>query len=289
MARYRNSKQISNWSRTRWPTSVELARLRHVRRPAFASEFASQLGNAWRDRRLLAERRRGRDVCWPEDESDEPLVSIRVATRDRPELLVERTLPSLLAQTYERIEVVIVGDGCDERTGAAIDRIADPRVRYVNLPRPGDYPAEPTRRWRVAGTKPMNVAVDLSGGTWIAPCDDDDEFTARHVEDLLTFAKSRRLEFVWSSSLQVDSNGTESVIGSPQFGRGCTTHGAVLYSIGLSFIQYSMTSDRLSEPADWNLMKRMRLSGARMGFFDDITYRYLVAGQQQYSDNTENH
>lgn len=272
-------KQTSNWARTRWPISVELARFRHARRSGFGSELVGDLANTWRDRRILAERR---DVCWPADETDEPLVSIRIATRDRPEQLVNRAIPSLFAQTYERIEIVVVGDHCDERTGEAIERLGDPRVRYVNLPRSGVYPSDPTRRWRVAGTKPMNVAVDLVAGTWIAPCDDDDEFTPRHVEDLLTFAKAERLEFVWSSSLQIDNEGNELVIGSQRFGRGCTTHGAVLYSTGLSFIRYSLTSDRLSEPADWNLMKRFRLSGARMGFLDAVTYRYWVAGQGQY-------
>ena len=279
-----SSKAFSNWARTRWPLTVEVARVRHVRQPGFASELVADLGATWRDRRLLAERRGERDVCWPADETDEPLVSVRIATKDRPGALVDRALASVLAQTYERLDVIIVGDQCDDRTEAAVRKVGDPRVRYVNLPRAGVYPTDPTRRWRVAGAKPMNVAVELAAGTWIAPCDDDDEFTPDHVERLLGFAKAERLEFVWSSSLQIDADGTELTIGSPRFGRGCTTHGAVLYSTGLDFIRYTMTSDRVAEPADWNLMKRMRIAGVRMGFLDEVTYRYFVAGEAQYVD-----
>lgn len=276
-----SSKSISNQLRTRWPISVELARVRHLNRPGFASEWLAELAGVPRSRRLLAEARHGRDVCWIDDDP-EPLVSIRVATRDRPEVLVERALASALAQTYERIEVVVVGDGCDDRTGEAIARLGDPRVRYTNQGRQGDYPTDPTRRWRVAGAKPMNVAVALAAGSWIAPCDDDDELTPDHVERLIGHALDQRLEFVWSASLQIDADGTESVIGSPLFGRGCTTHGAIAYSAGLAFFGYSLTSDRLREPADWNLMKRMRLAGVRMGYLDEVTYRYWVRGEQQY-------
>lgn len=276
-------KQLSNAGRRKLPVLTEALRLRHIRRRAFMSELIAELGSIDSDRRMLAEARGGSDLCWPADESDEPLVTVRIATRDRPEMLAERALASARAQTYERIEVVVVGDACDERTGQAIERLNDPRVRYVNLPRPGVYPEDPTRRWRVTGVKPMNVAVDLAAGTWIAPCDDDDELTPTHVESLLSEAKRRRLEFVWSKSEEIDiQSGSRSYIGSPLFGRGCTTHGAVLYSYGLTFLTYSVRAERLSEPADWNLMKRMRLCGVRMGYLDECTYRYFVAGPEQY-------
>jgi predicted nuclease with TOPRIM domain len=42
---------------------------------------------------------------------DEPLVSVCVATYNRAGLLVERCLASIRAQTYRRLDVVVVGDG----------------------------------------------------------------------------------------------------------------------------------------------------------------------------------
>lgn len=178
------------------PWLVELARARHARLDGYPSEYVAELAAIPRYRRLLSEARAGRDVCWLEGEELEPLVTVRIATRDRPELLMERSLASALRQSYERIEVIVVGDGCDDRTRRAVEQIRDSRIRYVNLPVPGRYPSEPTRRWRVAGTKPMNAALDLSAGAWIAPCDDDDEFTDDHVETLLGVAKATRSEFV---------------------------------------------------------------------------------------------
>jgi len=69
----------------------------------------------------------------------------------------------------------------------------------VNLARP-TYPADPERRWMVAGTHAANRGIELALGSWIAPLDDDDEFTPDHVEVLLSVALEYRLEFVYGLS-----------------------------------------------------------------------------------------
>lgn len=62
-----------------------------------------------------------------------PLVSVMM-----PCYNAERTLPmalaSLLAQTYENWEAVIVDDGSTDRTWALLDACADPRVRRERFP-----------------------------------------------------------------------------------------------------------------------------------------------------------
>lgn len=229
------------------------------------------------DRDLLARARDGRDVCWEEDDGDdEPLVTIRIPTFNRSESLADVSLPSALRQTYERIEVLVVGDCTDAATDRLMAGVKDPRVRYVNLPRPGRYPTDPLTRWRVSGTQPMNAALLLANGAWVAPCDDDDELTDDHVEVLLRAAKSRRLEFVHSLTETRFADGTTGVLGAPELTVGQVTHGSVLYSLGLRFLPYSMTCHRIPEPHDWNLWRRMRDLGVRMGFVDRVTYRYFA-------------
>jgi glycosyltransferase involved in cell wall biosynthesis len=229
------------------------------------------------DRELLARARAGRDVCWEEgDDETEPLVTIRIPTFRRAEALAERALPSALRQTYERIEVLVIGDGTDEATDRVMAGVRDPRVRYVNLPRPGLYPTDPKERWRVSGTQPMNAALLLARGTWIAPCDDDDELTDDHVEVLLAAARSRRLEFVHSVTETFFADGTHGFLGAPELTVGQVTHGSVLYSMGLRFLPYSATCHRIPEPHDWNLWRRMRDLGVRMGHLDRVTYRYYA-------------
>lgn len=235
------------------------------------------------ERHQLQAARAGRDVCWLEEESEaEPLVTIRIATYCRGPLVAERAIASALRQTYANIEVLVVGDHCDAGTADAVRSVTDPRVRFVNLGHRGQYPADPRRRWMVAGATPMNVGLHLARGAWMAPCDDDDELTDDHVEVLLREARLRRLEMVWSKSLMEVELGSWEVVGSPRLRHGEVTHGSVMYSAALRFIRHSETSWRLNEPADWNMWKRMRRIGVNMGFVEHVTYRHFL---EEYKRN----
>src|SRR4051812_11390730 len=195
--------------------------LRRLRRYAEATRHldAEGLSERLRQRlergynaRLLEQARGGRDVCWLDDSND-PLVTIRIATYNRGQLVVERAVASALAQSYRNVEVLVIGDACDAATAAALEAVDDPRGRFINLPSRPLYPQEETDRWQVAGFEPMNVAIALAAGSWMAPCDDDDELTGDHVERLLRFAQQKRLEFVWSKTQIAVGDGAWAVLG----------------------------------------------------------------------------
>src|SRR6266850_768429 len=79
-------------------------------------------------------------------EDPRPLVSVIIPTYGRSELLSERALPAVLAQTHERIEVLVVGDAAGPETASAVGRFDDSRVEYVNLTQRYDYP-DRHRHW----------------------------------------------------------------------------------------------------------------------------------------------
>lgn len=226
------------------------------------------------ERRLLALARSGRDVCWTDER--EPLVTVRIATYNRRQVVAERAIAAALRQTYERIEVLVVGDRCDGATEAAVRSVSDPRVRFLNLPARGLYPESPRQRWMVAGATPMNVGNVLARGEWIAPCDDDDEFTADHVEVLLRAARARRVEMVYSRARVEVAPGEWREVGSEPLAFGRISHGSVLYAAGLRFMRYSTSCWKLGEPADWNLWKRMRAADVKIGFVDRTTYIHYL-------------
>ena len=76
---------------------------------------------------------------------------------------MQGTLCSVLAQTYERIEVIVVDDGSTDDTAATVAHIAahDPRVHLERQPQSG-----------VAAAR--NLAIRLASGEFIAPMDADD-------------------------------------------------------------------------------------------------------------------
>ena len=93
-----------------------------------------------------------------------PLISVCIATYQRARILCERTLPTVLRQTYRNWEAVIIGDGCHDDTAERIAAIGDARIRFYNRPANGPYPAEPRSRWLVAGTYASNAAIRARRG-----------------------------------------------------------------------------------------------------------------------------
>lgn len=232
------------------------------------------------ERRLLAQTRGDDDVCWAAGDEAEPLVTVRIATYNRGPLVAERAIASAIRQTYERLEILVVGDHCDEPTERAIRSVNDPRLRFINLAERGLYPTDAGLRWMVAGCAPANAALAIAQGAWIAPCDDDDEITDDHVEVLLREARRRRLEFVWSKATTEVKAGKWADVGNLSLEHG-VTHGSVLYAGGLRFFRYNENSWKLAQPGDWNLWRRMQAAGVKMGFVDQITYRHYLETQQR--------
>ncbi|CAM3912400.1 glycosyltransferase [Deinococcus frigens] len=107
-----------------------------------------------------------------------PLVSVITPTRGRPELLLSRALRSALAQTLDTIEIIVVVDGPDPATEAALATIQDPRVRLIALPHP------------VGGSEARNVGVRAARSEWIALLDDDDEWLPHKLEAQLALAQA---------------------------------------------------------------------------------------------------
>ncbi|MGA2527553.1 MAG: glycosyltransferase family A protein [Acidimicrobiales bacterium] len=256
---------------------------RHKRLPYLKRAPAQYLSEVVRrgiettdERRLLAQARGDDDVCWAASDEAEPLVTVRIATYNRGPLVAERAIASAVRQTYGRLEILVVGDHCDDATERAVMSVKDPRLRFFNLAERGLYPTDPTLRWMVAGTVPMNAALAIARGAWIAPCDDDDEITDDHVEVLLREARSRRLEFVWSKAAMELEPGIWEDVGRSPLARGHISHGSVLYAGGLRFFHHNENSWKLAEPADWNLWQRMQAAGVKMGFVEHVTYRHYL-------------
>lgn len=214
----------------------------------------------------------------PESGVEFPLVSVRIATFNRPDLLVNRSIRSALNQTYPNVEVVVVGDCAAPETAIAIERLGDPRVRYYNLPIRPAYPQEQRPFWMVAGTRAANAGMALCRGEWIAPLDDDDEFTEDHIQTLVSACRTNGWDFAYSVFEMEKEPGRWEPIGYWPIAEGATCHGSVLISSRLQFMRYDVTAWRLNEPGDWNMWRRMRDAGARMGFVKRITGRHYLGG-----------
>jgi hypothetical protein len=220
-------------------------------------------------RRALTVARESPDYDRP-FETAEPLVSVRIASYDNTDALIDVALASVRAQSYARLEVIVVNDGPNDRSRRAVEALGDRRIRYVELPFRRAYPGDAKKRWMVAGSPGMNEGARLATGDWIAPLDDDDAFSVDHVEVLLALAQSQRAEVAYGAARQVDAVSGESVRihdFPPQRG-GFSFQSALLHR-AMRLFEYDEESWRVGEPGDWNLCRRMIAAGVRFASCDD--------------------
>ena len=216
---------------------------------------------------LKTERRRENH---PLDSSQEPLVSVIIPTYNRPDLLVNRSVPSVLNQTHKNLELIIVGDQCSSRTEELLKTIDDRRIKFINLPQRGNYPEMPFFRWLVAGVTPANRGLLESKGEWIAHLDDDDEFSPDHIESLLCEASAKNLEMVYGKVRSENPDGSWVELGSSPLEGGSICRSAALYKGYLKGFLYDLNSWDKAEPADYDLWRRMKRAGVRIGFLNYI-------------------
>jgi len=190
-----------------------------------------------------------------------PLVSVVVLTYNRSRLLIERCIPSILGQTYDNFELIIVGDGCTDDTEELVSQIKDPRLRFYNLSERGRYPSDPFRRWMVAGMPAANRAFSLAQGDFITHLDDDDEYELDRLEKLVKFAIDNQCDFVWHPFWWEQSDGNWIINQALEIAHGEITNGAVFYRGWFKNVPGKMDAYRLMEPGDWNRYRRIKYIG----------------------------
>jgi len=117
-----------------------------------------------------------------------PLVSIVVRTKDRPELL-KRAIQSIAGQTYRPIEVVLVNDGgCDLDINELKGLLGDVGFNYIRL--------ETNTGRAHAG----NVGIENACGVYIGFLDDDDELYPDHLSVLTGIIGSHDYMVVYSDA-----------------------------------------------------------------------------------------
>ncbi|MFO1534397.1 MAG: glycosyltransferase family 2 protein [Thermoplasmatota archaeon] len=245
--------------------------IRYIVRRSVTGYYPLRVRQALQDRRRLRRIRRER----PADAPD-PLVSVVIATYNRSGLLLERAIPSALRQTHGNLEVVVVGDCCIDDTAQRMANLGNPRVRFLDLPERGAYPTDPRKLWQVAGVVPMNKAVELARGEWIAPLDDDDAFSDDHVAALLEAARAQGAEMAYGVIEMEQPDGTFRPLPSRRLRLGNVTRMALLYRKDIAFIENDLASWKWDEPADWALVRRMRDAGVRIAFVDKVLGKHFA-------------
>ena len=104
---------------------------------------------------------------------ENPLVSVITITRNRGNLL-DRCIASVLGQTYNNIEYIIVDGASDDNTDEVVASFKDNRLHYIKL----------ETNWPIVDT--INHGVEVSKGQFITFLDSDDEYVSSKIEKQLS-------------------------------------------------------------------------------------------------------
>ncbi|MAM28749.1 MAG: hypothetical protein CMC13_06970 [Flavobacteriaceae bacterium] len=102
----------------------------------------------------------------------QPLVSIIIPTYNRAHLLGE-TLDSVLAQTYQNWECIVVDDGSEDHTQELLKQYRKKDNRFAFFERPSEKPK--------GANACRNIGLQNATGTYIIFFDSDDLMTPDHV------------------------------------------------------------------------------------------------------------
>lgn len=126
---------------------------------------------------------------------EEPLVSVYVVTYNM-ERFIRQAIDSVLAQTYQNLELLIVDDGSTDATKDIVASYSDDRIRYIYKP----------HKNFASG---MNVAISKAKGKYLTGVDSDDFIATDYIEKLLTCARKHpEIDYFYPAKLVlVDESG----------------------------------------------------------------------------------
>jgi hypothetical protein len=215
--------------------------------------------------------------------STTPLVSVCVATVDRANLLLERSIASIRAQSYRNLQIVVVGDNCTDDTALRLAALGDNRIQFANLPKRGPYPRPGIDRWYVAGSNAMNHALSLCEGQFLTHLDDDDVMVPHRIETLIAEALQHQADFLWHPFWYENRDGTWMRLGNGRFQLAQVSTGSIFYHRYFAQFPWDVRAYRLREPGDWNRLRKIKLLRPRMRFVDEpLLYHHVEQSQAAF-------
>jgi glycosyltransferase involved in cell wall biosynthesis len=117
------------------------------------------------------------------DPSDDPTVSVVTPTYNHAETL-PRAIDSVLAQTFEDFEYIVVDDASTDDTESVVDSYDDERIQYVRHEK------------NKGGSAARNTGIERASGEYVAFLDADDEWLPRKLAAQVDCLEERQNEWV---------------------------------------------------------------------------------------------
>lgn len=158
-----------------------------------------------------------------------PLVSVLIAAHDAAETLLP-AVRSVLRQTIDDLELVVVDDCSSDETHAVLEALADPRLVVVR------------NSENLGLARSLNRGLELTRGRYVARLDADDVALPHRLErQLAALRGTRGLAIVGSAVLEIDAAGLPGDVHVPPVGIGAVRWHALF---GSPFFHPTVVLDR---------------------------------------------
>ncbi|MEA2343797.1 MAG: hypothetical protein QOF63_1966 [Thermoanaerobaculia bacterium] len=190
-----------------------------------------------------------------------PRVSVIIATYNWSSVL-PYSIGSVLRQTMQDFEILVVGDGCTDDSEAVVAAIGDPRIRWFNLPANTGHQSAPN-----------NEGLRQARGEFIAYLGHDDLWFPHHLDAHLAVLEASGAAMTYSLLVTVNSDDPElrPVRPRPEDGAwsppSCTVHRrSVTEALG-GWRDYR----EIVVPPEIDLWRRARAAGLEFTFVPRLT------------------
>lgn len=201
------------------------------------------------------------------------MVSIVLPTYNG-EKVIEEAIKSILKQSYERIELVIVNDCSTDSTKQIIEKYAcmDSRIKIINNVENRKLPAS------------LNIGFDNCKGNYFTWTSDDNILKPNMIERLLKILKDTGADFVYAKSEYIDNNGQSLSISDDELLKNINN----LYFtniIGACFLYKSVLHQELHGYDEQKFLVEdydfwLRAKGRhKFVYLPEVLYQYRVHGE----------
>ena len=114
----------------------------------------------------------------------------------KKEFFIEETIKSILIQSYQNFEILIIDDEINLAASKVLEKISslDSRIKII------------TNDKNLGAGESRNIGINFSKGDYIAFCDSDDLWKEQKLEVQLSFMKKNELNFSFTSYEVIDEN-----------------------------------------------------------------------------------
>ena len=123
----------------------------------------------------------------------EELVSIIMPSYNTGKFIQE-TIDSVINQTYDNWELIIVDDCSSDNTDEIVKSIKDDRIFYLK------------NKKNSGAAVSRNKALKMAKGKWIAFLDSDDLWKKDKLEKQIKFMKNNNYHFSYTNYVEIDEN-----------------------------------------------------------------------------------